>query len=212
MLSRQSDQSDKLEPLRVAIDLYSQVAGLEQTIPRRHMNLVHRSNLTTVATATAIQEGQIDLALAWLEEGRCLVWNQIKQLRTPVEDLHTKNSALADRFLYVSRALEMYGSRREISNPFSEARVTQIVAAQDEAQRHAELAKEWTKILEQIRVLPGFHDFLRPPTASDLFTDLPCDGPVIIFNIHEDRGDALALIAGAHEPLHIPLKDFSWNG
>lgn len=211
MLSRQSDQSDKLEPFRVAIDLYSEVAGLEQTISRRHINLVDRSNLTTVATATAIQEGEMDLALAWLEEGRCLVWSQIKQLRTPVEDLRTHNSALADRFLYVARALEMYGSRRVISNPFSEARVTQMVAAQDEAQRHAELAKEWTKILEQIRVMPEFHDFLRPPTASGFFTDLPRDGPVIIFNIHEDRGDAFALISGAHEPLHIPLKDFSWK-
>ena len=175
------------------------------------MNLTDRYNLTAVATATAIQEGQMDLALAWLEEGRCLVWNQIKQLRTPVEDLRAKNSALADRFLYVARALEMYGPRRVIFDPFSEARVTQMVAAQDEAQRHAEVAKEWTKILEQIRVLPGLHDFLRPPTASDLFTDLPCNGPVIIFNIHEDRCDALALISGAHKPLHIPLKDFTWK-
>ena len=211
MLSRQSNQPDKLEPFRVAIDLLSQVAGLQQTIPRRHINLVDRSNLTAVATATAVQEGQMDLALAWLEEGRCLVWNQIKQLRTPVEDLRTENSALADRFLYVARALEMYGSRRVISDPFSEAMVTQMVAAQDEAQRHAELAKEWAKILKQIRVLPGFRNFLRPPTASDLFADLPCDGPVIVFNIHEDRCDALAMISGAHQPLHIPLKDLSWK-
>jgi len=85
----------------------------------------------------------------------------------------------------------------------------QMMTAQDENKRHVELAKEWNQLLDEIRALPDFSDFLRPPTASSLLAGLPCDGSVVIFNIHEDRCDALALISGADEPLHIPLPTFS---
>jgi hypothetical protein len=37
---------------------------------------------------------------------------------------------------------------------------------------------------------------------------LPDEGPVVIINIHNDRCDALALMAGADEPMHIPLSNF----
>ncbi len=40
-------------------------------------------------------------------------------------------------------------------------------------------------------------------------SSLPEAGPIVIINIHSDRCDALALIAGADEPLHIPLPNFS---
>jgi len=52
---------------------------------------------------------------------------------------------------------------------------------------------------------------LRPPTASSLLSGLPPDGPVVIFNVHEVRCSALALISGANEPLHIPLPTFSYK-
>ncbi|KAF8970564.1 CHAT domain-containing protein [Flammula alnicola] len=52
-------------------------------------------------------------------------------------------------------------------------------------------------------------DFLQPPNATSLLSSLPPDGPVITFNIHNARCDALAVIAGIDEPLHIPLENFS---
>lgn len=40
---------------------------------------------------------------------------------------------------------------------------------------------------------------------------LPNKGTIIIINIHSDRCDALALRAGATEPMHIPLSKFSYQ-
>jgi len=37
------------------------------------------------------------------------------------------------------------------------------------------------------------------------------EGPIVIINIHSDHCDALALIAGAKEPLHISLSNFSYQ-
>ncbi|KAF8966427.1 CHAT domain-containing protein [Flammula alnicola] len=212
MLSRQFDQSASLNAFRVAIGLLSQVAGLEQTIHKRHMNLIDISDLTTSAAAAAFSNGEIGTALAWLEQGRCLVWTQINQLRTPADNLHVHDSSLADDFLNVAKALEASGSREEQSSPFSVENITQMIALQDESHTHVQLAKKWNELLSKIRCIPGFHDFLQPPETSNLLERLKClalDGPVIIFNIHEERCDALALISGADTPLHIPLESFS---
>jgi hypothetical protein len=83
------------------------------------------------------------------------------------------------------------------------------IRLQDDTRNHTLHAAEYRQLLEEIRSLPDFNDFLQPPKAINLLSSLPSDGPVIIFNIHNTRCDALALIATIEEPLHIPLKDFS---
>jgi len=173
-----------LEAFRTAIELLSQVAGLEQTVSKHYTNLADVSHLTMSASAAAIDAGENKTALEWLEQGRCLVWNQIQQLRTPVENLHANDPSLANHFRDVATALEASGSRQTESVLFSEETMAQMITAQDKNTRHAELAKEWNQLLSEIQALPNFYDFLRPPTASSLLVGLSCDGPVVIFNIH----------------------------
>jgi len=77
---------------------------------------------------------------------------------------------------------------------------------EDEARTHIMLAKDWDELLEEIRNIPGFLNFLRPRQAASIMEALPKDGPIILINVHEDRCDALALIQGRNKPLHIPLE------
>jgi hypothetical protein len=149
------------------------------------------------------------LALEWLEQGRCLVWNQLNQLRTPIDNLHFKNPSLANRFMQVASALESYGTRSALSIPSSHATLAEDIRLQSATRNHTVHAAEYKQLLKEIRNLPNFHNFLQPSKASDFLSSLPSDGPVIIFNIHEIRCDALALIAGIKEPVHIPLENFS---
>jgi len=53
-----------------------------------HINI---SDLTALAVASALTDGLTETALAWLEQGHCFVWSQIKQLRTPVDNLRPLN-------------------------------------------------------------------------------------------------------------------------
>ena len=85
--------------------------------------------------------------------------------------------------------------------------MSRMIDAQRESQMHVELTKDWTLLLEKIHALPDFQNFLRPPKAASLFSGLPPNGAVIIFNIHEDKCDALALVSGTDAPLHIPLPN-----
>ncbi|KAF8808722.1 hypothetical protein BYT27DRAFT_7188682 [Phlegmacium glaucopus] len=206
IISSVHDTSHCLADFSLAISLLSEAAGLEQTIHRRHANLHDSSDLVTSAVATALRYNQADLALEWLEQGRCLVWNQLDQLRTPIDKLHTKSPSLAYRFVKVVSALETYGTR---SIPSSHSTFVEDIRLQNDTQNHTLHAAEYTQLLKEIRDLPDFHDFLQPRKATNLLYSLPSDGPVIIFNIYKTRCDALALIAEIGGPLHIPLENFS---
>jgi len=159
-----------------------------------------------MAASAAFALGEFEKALEWLEQGRCLVWNQLNQLRTPVDDLRAQNKPLADRFMDVSRALESSGSRQELTHLSIDGTMTQKIALEDEARTHIMLAQDWDRLVKEIHKIPGFLNFLRPRQASSVMKNLPRDGPIILINVHEDRCDALALIQGCDEPLHIPLE------
>ena len=80
---------------------------------------------------------------------------------------------------------------------------------QEHTRNHTILAAEYKQLLQEIRSLPDFDDFLQSPNITDILSSVPSDGPVIIFNVHKDRCDALALISGINKPLHITLDNFS---
>ena len=193
------------------IDLLSQVAGMDRTITQRHTSLVDISSLTSMAASIAFTQGEIGNALEWLEHGRCLVWNQLNQLCTPVDDLRIHDETLADRFLEVSRALESSGSRQELTIFALDDTILEQIALEGKAHSHIEFAEEWGKILDKIRKISGFHDFLRPPQSSNILRDLPRDGSVVLVNVHKDRCDALVLVPGRDQPLHIPLDHFTYQ-
>ncbi|MGV9540172.1 CHAT domain-containing protein [Nocardia beijingensis] len=76
----------------------------------------------------------------------------------------------------------------------------------DSQDHRMNLAREWDDLVDQIRELDGFHDFLKPKPLSDL---LPAasDGPVVIINMSRWRCDALLVRdTGVHA---LPLPQLS---
>lgn len=204
------DPSQLLDAHRSAILLIPYLAGLEQIIEKRHNNLVDISTLSASAAAAAFASERTDLALEWLEQGRCLVWSQLNNLRTPLETLRSHDPKIADEVRNVSRALENAGSRGVGSLSIAEANMLQKSSLQAEIAAHVKLAQQWDQLLAMVRDIPGLEDFLKPPSAANLLRNLPNSGVVIVINVHQDRCDALALRSGI-EPLHIALPEFSYN-
>ena len=58
------------------------------------------------------------------EHGRCLIWNQLNNLRTPLDELYVYDPGLADHFSRVSRALENADSRADSSEIRTEGTMT----------------------------------------------------------------------------------------
>jgi len=201
--------SSALEGYAVAFDLLPQVAWTGQTILARHSELESIGNVASEAAAAAISAEQFDTALEWLERGRSVVWNQLLQLRTPVDALREVEPILADDVLRVSKALEHAGSRgMETRDPSTSS--DQQLSMEEIAQGHRRLAEEWEMLVKKTRSIPGFNDFLRLKKLAQLYNAADA-GPVVVINVHKRRCDALVLISGLDEVTHIPLDCFSYE-
>ena len=200
-----------LEAHACIIRLLSLISGFDNTVERRHEALVDSSQLSLAASAAALSQGRHDKALEWLVEGRCLVWNQINQLRTPLDRLRSHDPALAEHLSAVSQELENAGSRSESERSEMGLSIDDQILLEKQAGQHIRLAKERYQLLATIRNITGFEDFLQPRKCADIMRRLPDEGAVVIVNTHNDRCDALALVAGADKPMHIPLPKFSYQ-
>jgi hypothetical protein len=128
-----------------------------------------------------------------------------------LDDLLDADEQLAKQLLSVSRSLEVAGSRRELTvlgvDALQAAEVNENGSGL--ATHHIDLAMEWTRLVEAVRLKPGFEDFLKPTPFSSLLRDLPTSGSVILINVDHLRCDAVVLRAGLDEPIHVPLPGFS---
>ena len=208
-LAQKFTRPDVLDAYSVAMNLISRAAGLDKPIRKRlvTLQLYDVSNISRMAATVASSLGRHDLALEWLEQGRCLIWNQINNLRTPLDPkIRSFDQALADEVLRVSNALENTGSRAEAR--FG-ATTAEKMAVQGKVTEHLKLSQDWDRVLTRVRNIPGFEDFLNPPSCSFLLQNLPESAILVMINVHEERCDAIALLHGSSEPLNIPLPGFS---
>ncbi|KAF6753791.1 CHAT domain-containing protein [Ephemerocybe angulata] len=159
------------------------------------------------AAAAACSLDRPEKALEFLEQGRCLVWGQLNNLRTPLDELRSIDSNLADRIADISKRLESVASSRATTH--TKMSLSEKIALEDESHSHLKLAQQWEELLKSARAIPGFEDFLKPSPSSALLRHLPDSGPIVVINVDERRCDAIALLAGFEEPLHIPLSNFS---
>ncbi|KAH6902055.1 CHAT domain-containing protein [Coprinopsis sp. MPI-PUGE-AT-0042] len=151
LLNEHDPQSpDILHAFDTALALIALIAGLEES-------LQDISGIALKAASAACYLGRADKALEWLEQGRCIVWSQLSNLRTPLDNLRLHNSQLAQSL------------------------------ADDEARAHLNLARHWDDLLKTVRSIPGFESFLQPLPCSSLLQHLPVSGPVVVINVDERR-------------------------
>lgn len=72
-----------------------------------------------------------------------------------------------------------------------------------EVNRRMALAREWDDLVEQVRRLEGFQDFLRPPPLNSLL-DAATGGPVVIVNVSQWRCDALIVTQDGIQVTALP--------
>lgn len=145
-----------------------------------------------------------DAAVEWLEQGRSIVWKQMLQLRTPVDDLSAIDPTLAEELKQVAYDLESATSRQS----FKTTTPSQELSLEQASQQHRRLAESWEDLLTRVRHISGFGDFLRPKKASDLVCSAQ-HGDVVMINAYKDRCDALVIRQGGAQISHVPLPRFS---
>ncbi|KAG8737444.1 hypothetical protein FRC10_008179, partial [Ceratobasidium sp. 414] len=197
------NESSVLDAYTQLISLIPQVIWLGATVGRRYKDVASAGGIATEAAAVAIEFKAYELALEWLEEGRSIVWNQLLQLRAPIEELRSAHPELAGKLQRLATELE-YSSQISAGSDI-------IYPTEQFAQQRRRSAQDWEKVLEQVRNLPGFNNFLRPKKAADLFRATESIDALVVVNVHERRCDALVLQSESTDIMHIPLPAFSYN-
>jgi hypothetical protein len=184
--------------------LLPQVVWLGTTVGRRYESVLEIGAAAVEAAAAAVSTSEYGLALEWLEEGRSIVWNQILQLRTPVDALAVVHPALAQMLQHVSIDLERASAR--VANPSTLG--ANSMALEQDTLRHHRLTEQYSALIVQARNLPGFQDFIRPRQLADLMPAAQ-RGAVLVVNVHTKRCDTLIMRPGFDEVTHIPLPHLS---
>ncbi|KAJ6585889.1 CHAT domain-containing protein [Mycena capillaripes] len=193
-----------LDAYSTALGILPELVWLGLSISDRHHRVLKAGKVVRAAASTAIGAHDYQKAVEWLEQGRSVIWSQLLDLRTPVDELRKGHPDLADRLLSISIQLEQAGTRDDLSTIKEETETLQSTA-----QRYHENAESRTRLLEEIRRLEGFERFLLPKSISELSVAAG-GGPVVILNISEISCDALVLKPDLGDKvLCIPLPDLT---
>ncbi|MFD7701751.1 CHAT domain-containing protein [Streptomyces caelestis] len=157
-------------------DLLPKLTGRSLGRASQEVRLREVSSLATTAAAVEIAAGRPREALIRLEQGRGVLLAQGLHLRARHGDLRTASRELADRYERVC---------------------AELVAPQRGPEERRAAAAEFDRLVTEIRALPGFDHFHRPPDWSRLKT-AAAHGPVAVINVSPMGCDALVLFRRSH--------------
>ncbi|KAE9390385.1 hypothetical protein BT96DRAFT_747781, partial [Gymnopus androsaceus JB14] len=148
------------------------------------------TTLASDAASYAVELGSLKEAVEILEQGRTLLWSELRSLRTPLTQLRTVNENLAQDYTTTCRALEILAVSSHDAPRLVESRGT--TALEILRMRRQELMRKRDGLLSVIRALPGFENFLKA-VRFDTLRMAASKGPVILINLSIFRSDAIIL-------------------
>lgn len=186
--------SSALDAHQIALSMFDRHVTTTPSVESRHRIVrEHAASLAVDAASCALRRGLVTLAVEMLEHGRGLLWTYLARFRTPLDDLQSAGEhgcRLASEFMRLSSLLEDAACG---------------TVTEEGLQHYRCLLREWDGVVDQIRLVDGFGDFLLTPSFSKL-KEAAKNGPVIITNASRYSCDAV-IIHHEHDPIHIPLTD-----
>ena len=151
--------------------------------------------------------GRFEEAIETLEQGRALLWSEMRGLRTPVCRLIGEDSSLEKRFAEINQELETLTIAATPSGmPEVEDGVHEGNGGTDPFGRlvikRKKLVDEREALISQIQRRPGLEGFLKAP-SFDTLRSAASRGPVIIVNHCSWRSDIIIIFRN-HLPCSIP--------
>jgi hypothetical protein len=178
---------------RRARDAYAYAVGLlPRVAPRRLARLDQQraleelDGLAADAAASAVMANDPEAAVRLLELGRGVLGGQVLQSRSDLSRLSAVAPELAEQLADTVERLTPSGHL--------------LGAAADE--RH-DLDIRLGRLLDEVRGLPGFADFLAPPALADLLVST-VGGPVVLINVSGFRSDALIVEPSGVTVVELP--------
>ncbi|KAH8822468.1 TPR-like protein [Flagelloscypha sp. PMI_526] len=183
-------RSQNLQPQRTLINLIPELVWLGATV-RRRFQTIHDVVGSSIheAVSAAIRSQELELAVEWMEQGRSIVWSQLRRLRSPLVDLQEAHPILAQEFQDIQQKIETFFLRREVQDKTQ----TEPDSLEQQAQSHRHDIQKREELLTEIRGKHGFESFLRPEKFSALSKS--CQGHLVaLLTVSEENCDALVIL------------------
>jgi len=154
--------------------------------------------------------GRFEEAVETLEQGRALLWSEMRGLRIPMARLIEEDSLLAKRFAEINQELETLtiavtpSGRPEMEDGVAQGRDRTDPFGRLVVKRQ-KLVEERDALVSQIQGRPGLEGFLKAPSFTTL-RSAASRGPVVIINHCEWRSDILILFH-KYLPCSIPAPN-----
>ena len=187
-----------------AMSLLQETLVFSPTLQTQHLHLANASmevgGLPLDYASYHIENGQIHQAIETLEQGRALLWSEMRGLRTATDQLRAANTGVADKFADINQRLESVAisvaqsDDTEIGDNESGSREYSIGHLVPTQRR---LLEERNSLIFHIRSLPGFDNFLKSP-SFDVLNTAAVHGPVVIIN--QSRFSAHIIILHKNSP------------
>ncbi|TDC28599.1 CHAT domain-containing protein [Micromonospora sp. 15K316] len=189
--ARVGDLVSALDGYALAIELIDLVAwhGMDPDDQGRLLRRFPR--LAGDAAAVAIALGRPERAVELLEYGRAVLLTRAHDAGADLAALRARAPRLADRLAHLQAELDGL------------ARAAPRTGVAGGPERRHELASRRREVLAEIRRLPGFDGFLRPPPFADL-AEAAAGGPVVLVNVAQRRCDALVVTAAGVDVVPLP--------
>ncbi|KAH9974857.1 CHAT domain-containing protein [Russula compacta] len=213
-LARASGHPSVLPAYKSAMSLMQGSLVFAPTLGTQHTQLAARAGIEGLIPSDyvsyLVQIGQLEQAIEALEQGRALLWSELRGFRTSVDRLRKADPTLAEKFSTISRELETLttstlpsgkGGMYEGEGQDQEG----VDAVGRTVKKHKKLLETRDALISQIQQLPGFEGSFRAPSFSTIRA-AASHGPVIILNHCRWRSDVLILLHDA-PPSLVPTVD-----
>ncbi|WP_328785581.1 CHAT domain-containing protein [Streptomyces canus] len=178
--------------------------GDQQTILKDVAELANDAAALTLMARPRSRRAAVR-ALSLLEQGRGVLLSQALDARSELTTLEESDDAahraLAARYLRIRDALDDGQAPGPVARP---GWIGSGTRHQDSviADRHL-LNRQFASAISEIRQIPGFETFQRPPRVREFLAEA-AHGPVVVFNVSEYGCGALLIADGKikHVPLH----------
>jgi tetratricopeptide (TPR) repeat protein len=210
ILARTISHPTTLPAYKCAMSLMQQSLSFAPTLSIQHTRLVAMGENCQIMpldfASFQIDMGRFEEAVETLEQGRVLLWSEMRGLRAPAAQL-IEDSPLTKRFAEINQELEALTiSVTPSGRPEMEDSITQGKDGMDPFGRlvvkQQNLVKERDALVLQIQGRPGLEGFLSAPSFATL-RSAASRGPVIIINHCEWRSDILIILHNSL-PCSIP--------
>jgi CHAT domain-containing protein len=211
ILARSIRHPTTLTAYKTAMSLMQKSLSFAPTVSVQHTRLVAMGeNCQTMPLDYAsyqINLGQFEEAVETLEQGRALLWSEMRSLRTPLAQL-VEDSPLAKRLAKINQELEVMSMS---VTPSGRPEIEDGVA-QDGSDPFGRLVIRWKSLVEerdalisQIQSQRGSERFLSVPSFTTL-RSAALRGPVILINHCRWRSD-IVIIFHSSLPCSLPTTD-----